>query len=266
MIIIGELINSSRSKIAKAIEEKDAEYIKGIATKQADAGADYIDINCGTNLKTEEEDLSWLAGIVQEVVELPLCIDSPRPSAIEAVLKINKNSTPIINSVTAEKERAEVILPMVKEHKCNIVALTMDESGVPHDTEGRFASAEKLAGFMDEYGIPMDNVFFDAIVQPVSSGPEQGIAFLDAVRKINETFPEAHIVCGLSNISYGLPNRKLVNRVTLAMAMANGLDAAIIDPTDVQMMATICAAEALLARDEYCMKYITASREGKLDV
>jgi 5-methyltetrahydrofolate--homocysteine methyltransferase len=266
MIVIGELINSSRSKIAKAIEEKNAEYIKDIAVKQADAGADYIDINCGTNLKTEVEDLSWLAGIVQESVELPLCIDSPRPSAIRAVLEINQNGTPIINSVTAEKERAEAILPMVKEHKCKIVALTMDEGGVPHDADGRFFSAGKCAEFMDEYGIPIDDVFFDTIVQPVSSGPEQGLAFLEAVKRINSKFPEAHIVCGLSNISYGLPNRKLVNRVMVTMAMANGMDAAIMDPTDKQMMATIYAAQALLAKDDYCMEYIRASRAGKLDV
>jgi 5-methyltetrahydrofolate--homocysteine methyltransferase len=266
MIVIGELINSSRSRIGKAIEGKDLEYIKEIANKQAEAGADYIDINCGTNIKTEVEDLKWLAEIVQDTVDLPLCIDSPRPEAIEAVLKINRNGTPIINSVTAEKERAEIILPMVKEHNCRIVGLTMDESGVPHDADQRYANAQKLANFMDDYGIAIENVFFDPIVQPVSSGPEQGIAFLDAIGRIRETYPEAHITCGLSNISYGLPNRKLINRVLLAMAISKGMDAAIIDPTDKQMMATICAAEAILARDEYCMKYIKASREGKLEV
>jgi len=266
MIIIGELINTSRKRIARALEERDIKYIGRVAQKQASAGAHYVDVNCGTRLEKEVEDLPWLVEIVQNVVDLPVCIDSPRPEAIEAALKVNRKGVPIINSVTAERDRAEAILPLVKEHGCKIVALTMDESGVPRDAHSRVSIAEKLAGLMEEYEIPMEDVFFDPIVQPVSSDGTQGVAFLDAVSRIREEFPQAHIICGLSNISYGLPNRKLINRTFLIMAMLKGLDSAILDPTDRHLMAAACAVEALLGRDEFCMEYIKAFREGRLEV
>jgi len=266
MIIIGELINTSRKRIARAVEERDAGYISKVARRQASAGAHYIDVNCGTRLEREIDDLPWLVEIVQDAVDLPVCIDSPRPEAIEAALKVNRKDVPIINSVTAEKDRAEAILPLVKEHGCKIVALTMDESGVPRDAHSRVSIAEKLAGLMEDYEIPIADVFFDPIVQPVSSDGTQGIAFLDAVGSIRERLPQAHIICGLSNISYGLPNRRLINRTFLVMAMLKGLDSAILDPTDRHLMAAACAVEALLGRDEFCMEYIKAFREGRLEV
>jgi 5-methyltetrahydrofolate--homocysteine methyltransferase len=266
MIIIGELINTSRKRIARALEERDEGYIRKMAKKQADSGAHYIDVNCGTRLEKEVEDLPWLVEVVQSAVDLPLCIDSPRPEAIEAALKVNRNGTPIINSVTGERDRAEAILPLVKDYGCRIIALTMDESGVPRDADSRVAIAEKLAGLMDEYGIPLEDVFFDPLVQPVSSDSSQGVAFLEAVGRIKERYPQAHVICGLSNISYGLPNRKLINRTFLAMAMLRGLDSAILDPTDQHLMATLCATRVLLGQDEFCMEYITASREGRLEV
>ena len=266
MLLVGELINTSRKKIAGAVERRDVKYIQRVAVRQYESGAGYIDVNCGTLLEREVEVLPWLVEVVQDAVEVPVCIDSPRAEAIEAALKAHRYGTPMINSVTAEKERAEAILPLVKEYKAKIVALTMDESGIPHDADGRCAVADKLASLMEEYGIPFEDVYFDPIVQPISSDQNQGLAFLDAVERIKGRYPQAHIICGLSNISFGLPQRKLLNRVFLAMAMLKGLDSVILDPTDRKLMAVLCAARALLGRDEFCLNYITASREGKLEV
>ena len=155
-------------------------------------------------------------------------------------------------------------MPMVKEHGTSVVALTMDESGMPSTGEDRVKIARKIIDMIAEYEIPMDDIYFDPLVQPVGSGLDQGVQFLKGVELIREAFPEAHIICGLSNISYGLPNRKLLNRAFLPMAMRAGLDAAIMDPTDKELMSTLMASCALLAQDDFCLNYITAWREGKM--
>jgi len=266
VLIVGELINTSRKRIAEAVEKGDEGYIRRVAERQAKCGAHYIDVNCGTLLEREVEVLPWLVQVVQDAVQLPICIDSPRPEAIEAALRVHRHGTPMINSVTAEEGRAEAVLPLVKEYNAKIVALTMDESGVPRDADSRCAVADKLASMMEEHGIPLEDVYFDPIVQPISSDQSQGIAFLEAVGRIRERYPRAHIICGLSNISFGLPNRRLLNRTFLAMALLKGVDAVILDPTDGKLMAALCAARALLGLDEFCMDYIRASREGRLEV
>ncbi|RLB42587.1 MAG: methyltetrahydrofolate cobalamin methyltransferase [Deltaproteobacteria bacterium] len=264
MIIVGELINASRKAIGTAIEAGDTDSIQRIAKKEFEAGADYIDVNAGIFVGKEPEYLTWLVKNVQEAVDAPCAIDSPDPKAIEAALAVHKG-TPMINSISLEKERYEKLLPIISGTEFKIIALCMSDEGMPETTEQRMAIAEKLVNGLVQNGIPLDNIYVDPLVQPVATNSKFGIEFLDAVEMIMTTFEGIHTMCGLSNISYGLAARKFMNQVFMAMAIAKGLDGAIVNPLDKGMMASIISAETLAGRDEFCMGYLTAYREKKFE-
>jgi 5-methyltetrahydrofolate--homocysteine methyltransferase len=263
MIIVGERINASRKRIARALEERDAARIEKEARRQAECGASYIDVNAGTSVAREAEDLKWLAGVVAGAVELPLCVDSANPAALDAALPLNRHGRPMINSITAETERIEGILPLVTKYNASVVALTMDDSGMPEDAGGRVAVAEALRGRLGAAGVPDGDIYFDVLVRPVSTDPAQAAHCLEAVRRIRERFPEVHFMCGMSNVSFGLPKRKILNRTFLTLLIAAGQDGVILDPTETDVAAALYATRALLGRDEYCMEYITADRAGR---
>jgi len=171
----------------------------------------------------------------------------------------------MVNSITAEKERAEAILPLVKKYGAHLVALTMDEKGMPETGGERIEIARALLDLIKSYGVPPEEVYFDPLIRPIGTDTKQGIAVLKAIEGIMAIEGGVHTICGLSNISFGLPKRKLLNETFLPLSMSAGLDAVILDPLNKRLMATLQATEALLNRDEFCMQYITASREGRLD-
>jgi cobalamin-dependent methionine synthase I len=265
MLIVGELINASRKKIAAAIENRDTGAIQTIAKDQLEHGADYIDVNAGIFVGKEPEYLKWLTSTVQASVDAPCCIDSPDPKAIEAALAVHKG-TPMINSISLEKERYEALMPIVANTDFKVVALCMSDKGMPQTTDERLAIADELAGNLVKNNVPMENIYVDPLVQPLSTNDNFGIEFLNSIEIIIKTFPGIHTVCGLSNISYGLPERKFLNQTFMVMAIAKGLDGAIVDPLDKKMMATIIAAEALAGKDEWCSNYLAAYREKKFEI
>jgi len=265
MIIVGELINASRKAIGAAIENQDSEAIKKIAKDELDAGADYIDVNAGIFVGKEPEYLTWLVQQVQESVEAPCAIDSPDPEAIQAALGVHKG-VPMINSISLEKERYEKLMPIIAGTDFKVVALCMSDEGMPETTDQRMAISDKLVNSLVQNGIPLENIYVDPLVQPVATNSRFGMEFLDAVEKIMTTFEGIHTMCGLSNISYGLPERKFMNQAFMVMAIARGLDGAIINPLDSRMMANIIAAEALAGRDDFCMNYLKAYRAGKFEL
>jgi 5-methyltetrahydrofolate--homocysteine methyltransferase len=264
MIIVGELINASRKAVGAAIEARDKAAIQQVAADQHAAGADFIDVNAGIFVGREAEHLKWLTESVQEVVNGPCSLDSPDPAALEAALAVHKG-TAMINSISLEKERFEKLLPVVAGTDLKVVALWMSDAGMPETVEDRLAIADKLVNALLQKGVAMGNIYLDPLVQPASVNQSFGPAFLDAIAGIRQAFPEAHTMCGLSNISYGLPNRKFLNQTFMAMAIAKGLDGAIVNPLDRGMMAAITAAEALAGRDGYCMNYLKAHRAGKFE-
>ena len=262
MLIIGELINASRKKIREAIEAEDGAYIQEVAQAQAAAGADYIDVNAGVFSDREPELLKWLVETVQAAVEAPCSLDSPDPKAIEAALGVHKG-TALINSISLEKDRWEKLLPVLKEHQgLKVIALCMSDEGMPHTAQDRVSIAQRLIHGLTEAGMSLGDIYVDPLVQPVSVDTTFAVEFLTAVEQIMQAHPGVHTACGLSNISYGLPERQLINRNFMAMAIAKGLDGAIVNPLDKAMMATILTAEALAGRDDYCMKYVGAYRAG----
>ena len=265
MIIIGELINASRKQIAPAIENKDTDTIQKIAKDERENGADFIDVNAGVFVGKESDYLKWLVTTVQETVEAPCCIDSPDPKAIETALSVHKG-IPMINSISLEKERYEALLPVVSGTECKVVALCMSDKGMPETTDDRVSIADELINNLLKNNVPLDNIYVDPLVQPVSTKDSYGIEFLDAIEKIINKFPGVHTICGLSNISFGLPERKFLNQTFMVMAIAKGLDAAIVNPLDKGMMAKIVAAETLAGKDEYCSQYLQAWRDKKFEL
>ncbi len=265
MIIVGELINASRKAIAPAVEARDAEAIQEVARAQHGAGADYIDVNAGVFVGEEPDYLRWLVTTVQAAVDAPCCIDSPDPKAIEAALDVHRG-TAMINSISLEKARYDALLPLVAGTDLKVVALCMSDDGMPETADQRLAIAEKLVDGLVRSNVPLENIFVDPLVQPLSTKDTFGVEFLDAVEQIMARFPGVHTMCGLSNISYGLPERKLLNQTFMVMAIAKGLDGAIVNPLDRRMMAGIVAAEALAGRDEYCTEYLKAYRAERLSI
>ena len=264
MIIIGELINASRKAIAKAIEAQDAGTIQDIAKSQVESGADYIDVNAGIFVGQEAGYLKWLVETVQSVTDRPCAIDSPDPAAIQAGLEVHQG-TAMINSISLEKERFDNLLPIVAGTDLKVIALCMSDAGMPETVDDRLKIADALVEGLVKHNVKVENIFVDPLVQPVSVNNRFGMEFINAVAAIVERFPGIHTACGLSNISYGLPARKFMNQIFMTMAIAKGLDGAIVNPLDQRMMASIVAAEALAGKDNFCMNYLKAYRSGLLE-
>jgi cobalamin-dependent methionine synthase I len=264
MLIIGERINSSRKSIAEAVKAYDASFIQNEARSQAEAGADYIDVNAGTFLHEEEERLKWVIDTVQGAVDAPLCIDSPDPKVIHAVLPMLKR-TPMINSITLEPARLEGILPLVAEHRTRVIGLCQSESEMAESVDAKLRLAEQLVRTVTDAGIPLDALFIDPLVYPLATNTDSASATLGAIERIMNEFPGVHTTCGLTNVSYGLPNRKLVNQTFLISAIARGLDSAILDPTNRRLYSALRAALMVMGRDEFCMDYVSAFRENRLE-
>lgn len=266
MNIIGELINASRKRIARAIKEGDAEAIQNVARDEEQAGAAFIDVNAGVFQEREVEYLRWLVQTVQQVVQVPCSIDSPSARALGAALEVHQGPRPIINSISLEKERFDSVLPLVEGGHVNVIALCMSDDGMPEATDQRLAIADQLISRLVQRGVPLEQIYVDALVQPISTNDSYCVQFLGAVRQIMERYPGIHTICGLSNVSFGLPKRKILNRALAVMGIANGLDSAICNPLDDKLMSAIYAAEALAGRDEYCGNYIEAYRAERLAV
>jgi len=264
MIIVGELINASRKKIGTAIENQDKDTIQQIAVQQFENGANYIDVNAGVFVGKEAEYLKWLVTTVQEVVDTPCCIDSPDPKAIEAALSVHRG-TPMINSISLEKERYDALMPIIAGTGYKIVALCMSDAGMPETAAARISIAEELINGLVKNRVPLENIYVDPLVQPLSTNDNYGTEFLESIEMIMGRFPGIHTICGLSNISYGLPERMLLNQTFMVMAITKGLDGALVNPLDKKMMAAIVTAETLAGKDEWCSEYLQAYRQKRFE-
>ena len=263
VIIVGEKINTSRKRIQEAVADRDASFILQVAREQAQVGADFIDVNAGTFVEQETELLCWLVDTVQGELDLPLSLDSPSPEALAEAMKHHRGE-PMINSISLERERLESLLPIVSASPCHVVALCMAQTSMPTTAEERVSVGSELVNTLTGAGIPLEKIYVDPLIQPVSVDTGMGAAALEAIRKIMDAFPGVQTICGLSNISFGLPERRLINRSFLALAMSSGLSSVILDPTDARLMSTLLSVEMLLGRDEYCEKYIEAYQGGRI--
>ncbi len=264
MQIVGELINASRKKIREEIRNKDHDCIVQVAREQQEAGADFIDVNAGIFVGQEADYMKWLVETVQGNVDAPCCIDSPDPEVIAEGLKVHKG-VPLVNSISLESPRYDDILSVIKGSDVKIIALCMSDEGMPYTRDARMKIADKLINGLTSNDVPLENIYVDPLVQPIGSGDTLGLEFLNTIEQIHAEFKGINTICGLSNISFGLPKRKFVNQAFMIMAITKGLNAAIMNPLDQKMMANIVVAEMLAGKDEFCANYMDAYREGLLD-
>ena len=262
MIIIGEKINGSIPAVAKAIAERDAAFIKARAIAQEEAGATFIDCCASVPEEEEVETLKWMIECIQEVSDLPIAVDSPSADVLVEAYKFC-NKPGLINSVSGEGDKIDKIFPILAETKgWQVAALLSDDTGIPKTAGDRLKVFNKIMAKAKEYGIAPNRIHIDPLVEMLCTS-EDGIANnIEVISTIREQYPTIHITAAVSNISFNLPVRKMINLGYVVLAMNAGLDSAILDPTNRDMMGVIFATEALLGLDDYCMEYIGAYREG----
>lgn len=261
MFIIGELINGMYKNIGKAIREKDKAVIQKCALQQVNAGADALDINCGPVSKNPAEDMPWLVETIQEVTDKPLALDSSKPQVIESGLKVIKNKA-IINSTTADIEKLQILVPLAKKYRASLIGLTISSKGIPQNKDQRLELAAAIVASCSEADFPIEDLYIDPIVMPVNVAQQQMKDILEAIHEfkfISDPAPKS--IIGLSNVSQGAGERSLINRTFLVMAIAYGLDGAILDPLDKDLMDAAITAELILNKNIYCDSYLEAYRK-----
>lgn len=260
MIVIGEKINGSIPSVAEAIARRDADFIKNRAKAQADAGATYIDVCASVPEPQEAEALRWLIEQVQSVTDLAICIDSPSPrSCVEAMKFCNQPG--IINSVSGEDGKMDIIFPAIAGTKWQCVAL-LCAKGIPSTAEERLSVFHEIMDRAKEYDIAPERFYIDPLVEMLCTSEDGVGMLLDVIRTIKKEYPGIHIAGAASNVSFNLPVRRLLNQAFTVLAMNAGMDAAVLDPTNRDLMGMIYATEAMLGLDDYCMEYIAAYRRG----
>jgi len=262
--VIGERINTTLKKVQASVEQKDAAYIQEDVKKQEASGATYIDVNAGARIGHEKEDMQWLLGVVQEATTLPLCLDSPDPDILEMAYGM-VDKTPMINSISLEKERLDAMIPFLKGKECKIIALCMDDTGMPKSSDDIVSRAKTIVDALESIGMKREDIFVDPLIQPMSVDINNGTMVMNAVKTIMKDIEGVHTTGGLSNISYGLPQRKIINRSFLLMMIANGLDSAIMDPLDKDIIAVLKTGEMLIGQDGFCMNFIKGTRSGAIN-
>jgi 5-methyltetrahydrofolate--homocysteine methyltransferase len=267
MLLMGESINGTRKQVAEAIQARDAEFIKGLATEQVEAGATVLDVNGGVAGGNEVDDLLWLIDIVMGVTDMQLMVDSASPSALEKGVQavIDKGGkVPFINSISGEQPRIDAVLPLIEKHKCPVVGLCLSDEGIPPSAEDRFAVAQQLYDLCTGAGLPAEDLWVDPLVMAVSADPCAAQVTMDTLKLVKERLP-VRTTGGLSNVSFGLPNRALLNRTFVAMCAGLGIDGLIVDVRNKPMMANVKAIEALRGEDNFCGSYLKAHRAGILE-
>jgi len=257
-VLIGERINpTGKKKLAEALKAGDLEIVRKEALAQTQAGADIIDVNVGTFGIDEATLLPKAVQAVMETVDTPLCLDSSNPDAVEAALKVYKGK-PLVNSVTGEESSLKRILPLIKEYGAAVIGLVQDDEGIPKDTEGRVRVAHKIVDKVEAAGIPREDLVIDCLAFAVGAEPTSGVAVIEAIGRIRAELG-VNMTMGASNVSFGLPDRELLNNAFVVIAVTAGATCLIVDAAKVRSI--ILAADLVLGRDKRARRYIEAYRQ-----
>jgi 5-methyltetrahydrofolate--homocysteine methyltransferase len=257
-VLIGERINpTGKKKLAEALKAGDLEIVRKEALAQTQAGADIIDVNVGAFGIDEAALLPKAVQAVMETVDTPLCLDSSNPDALEAALKVYKGK-PLVNSVTGEERSLKRILPLIKEYGAAVIGLVQDDEGIPKDTEGRVRVAHKIVEKVEAAGISREDLVIDCLAFAVGAEPASGVAVIETIRRIRAELG-VNMTMGASNVSFGLPDRELLNNAFVVMAAAAGATCLIVDVVKVRSI--ILAADLVLGRDKRGRRYIEAYRQ-----
>jgi 5-methyltetrahydrofolate--homocysteine methyltransferase len=258
--IIGERINPTRrKKLAESMAQGNFSVAQEDARKQVEAGAQILDVNAGIPGADEPALLRGAVQAVMEVVQVPLCIDTANPDALKAALEVYPGKA-LINSTTAEEEMMARVLPLAKQFGAAVIGVITDENGVPATPEDRLAVARKLVNRAADFGVPPEDIIIDCLALTVGADSNAGKITLDSMALVRQELG-VNLNLGASNVSFGLPDRKLLNVAYLALAIARGLTTAITDPTVPEIQTTLLACDLLMGRDEYAMRWIKAFRK-----
>jgi cobalamin-dependent methionine synthase I len=259
MYIIGERLNSTRTSVKNALEGRDVGFLLQEAKKQLARGCSAIDLNAAALMEEESESLKWAVPLLQDQFSTPISIDTPNKTAMEAGLKAHRGKA-VLNSMTGESRRIADFLPLVKTYRPITIILCMDDFGLPQTPQQELEVASNMAELMDREGIDREDIFLDPLVRPIGADSDSGRLFLDSLSLIKGKFPDIKTIAGISNVSFGLPRRSLINRTFLTLAMALGLDGAILNPLDPGLISAVRAGEALLGRDPMLRNYLSFIR------
>jgi 5-methyltetrahydrofolate corrinoid/iron sulfur protein methyltransferase len=263
MIVIGELINGARGDVGRAVLERDEQVIQRLAREQAEAGCNYLDVCAGTSSGREVEDLAWLADVVGQAVDLPLCLDSADPDVLAAVAG-QMNRELLLNSVSGEPQKLARLIPLAAARGFGLVCLALDERGIPDEAGRRVEILASVVEAARRAGVPDGRLLLDPLTLAAAVRTGTARTTLEVIRALKAEFPDAHVCTAVSNISFGLPARSILNRAFLAMALESGLDGAIMNPLDRELRGALLAAELLLDRDRFCRSYTSAYRRGAI--
>jgi len=259
-VLIGERINpTGKKKMTAALEAGDLEVVRGEAVAQVEAGADILDVNVATVIVDEVTMLPKVVQTVMDTVDVPLCLDSSDPEALEAALKVYKGK-PLVNSVTGQEDSLSKVLPLIKEHKAAVIGMTVDDDGIPNDVDRRVSIAHKIVERAEKLGIPREDIVVDCVTMTVGADARSALVTIETIRKIKSELG-VNVTLGASNVSFGLPNRGLINTTFLAIAIAAGMNCPVINVAKVRP--TVLATDLILARDENALRYIKAQRQAK---
>ena len=267
MIIIGEKINGAIPSVKQAIAQRDEELIRQRALAQAEAGAHFLDCAPSTATELEYDAMCWLIDTIQAVTPVPLCIDSPNARLLARILEEGRLARPgMVNSVNEEGDKCEIIFPLIAGTDFQVVGLTCDQTGIPSDPEKKIDIAKRIIDKAVRYGVSLEKLHIDPCVMALATMPSAMADFQRCIQGIHEYAPTVKVTGAISNISFNMPARKYINTGCMSYAMAAGLDSAIMDPCNVDMMATVYACEALTMKDKGGRKYNRAYRQGKLGI
>lgn len=267
MIIIGEKINASIPKTKKAILGHDKDTLVDLAVQQEKAGAKIIDVNVGTGSggsQKECDDMKWLLDLLKDKIKGKVCIDSADPKVLDTAVEHARDQIGFINSVKAVDEKIEEILPIVAKAGVPVIGLSMDESGIPREVSARIKACEKILKGAEKFNVPKENLFFDPLVMPISTENNAGRITLETLSEVKNNFPESNSCLAVSNASFGLPLRSLINRTMVAMGIFLSVDALLINPLDSSLMSAVKASDVIMGKDRHCRKYSRAYRKGSL--
>ncbi len=264
-VLIGERINpTGKPRLAAALATGDLEIVRQEALVQVEAGADVLDVNVGAAGVDEVALLPQVVRAVMETVDAPVCIDTANPEALRAALAIHRElapeGKPLVNSVNGKEARLEGVLPLVAEYGAAVIALTMDDDGIPSTSEQRLAIARKIVERAEAIGIPRKDIVVDCLAMTVGADAQAGVVTLGAIRMVRKELG-LNMTLGASNVSFGLPEREVVNRAFLVLAIQNGVNCPIVDAAKVRP--TILATDLLLGRDDYGLRYLKAYKQRR---
>ena len=262
MIIVGEKLNSSIPKTLQALINRDSEWIVNLVKTQQASGADYLDLNTALTGKNEIDDMLWLMDLVQANSNCGIMIDSPNQDVIASCIqKVEKRKT-IINSITLD-DKFDALTDIAIQYGAGVVCLPLKGNAIPLTAYERYQNARMLIKKLRDKGIPDENIYVDVLAEAIATNDHAASTALKTIVLVKNGFPEIRTICGLSNVSFGLPDRMKLNSVFLSMAIQNGLDSAILDITSETVKSTLAAANALVGKDEYCINYIDHCRKHK---